>query len=405
MNLTTRIAIRQLRSRHSFGFISFSTILSILGLAIGIASLIIISCISRGFSDIVNFKLSGIDGHIRIGSYMSDRISMSKIANLDSSIYQISEDVKATTPYIEKHALVRNDSFTEGIIVYGVPDSALVNIFQLNQFTSSTPRFNNKKSIIVGSKLAKSLNVKVGDKIMMLNVEKIAQEQILQAQNLTVVNIFQTDFPEYDLLLGFIPIQTADTFFEMDNAVSGLIVNVDKPEYVELTDLKLAEEAGLYPYMTTTWKERHSGLLEWLTIYDIPIKLIMIFITAVGIFNIAASLWMIIIEKTRDFGIMKSMGLSANKIKQIIIKEGVYIGLSGAFGGIVLSVVILYLQSTYQFIKLSNDIYFMDYLPVQPSPSYFIIYPLGAFFITIAFSYYPSKRASRISPAKALHYE
>ena len=114
---------------------------------------------------------------------------------------------------------------------------------------------------------------------------------------------------------------------------------------------------------------------------------------------------MIIIEKSRDFGIMKSMGLSANKIKQIIIKEGVYIGLSGAFGGIVLSVVILYLQTTYQFIKLSNDIYFMDYLPVQPSLSYFIIYPLCAFFITIAFSYYPSQRASRISPAKALHYE
>jgi lipoprotein-releasing system permease protein len=157
--------------------------------------------------------------------------------------------------------------------------------------------------------------------------------------------------------------------------------------------------------MTTTWKERHSGLLEWLTLYDIPIKLIMIFITAVGIFNIAASLWMIIIEKTRDFGIMKSMGLCANNIQRIIIKEGAYIGLSGAFGGIVLSVIILYLQITYQFIKLSNDIYFMDYLPVKMDPIYFIYYPLIAFFITIAFSYYPAKRASRISPAEALRYE
>ena len=376
MKLTTRIAIRQLRSRHSFGFISFSTILSILGLAIGIASLIIISCISRGFSDIVNLKLSGIDGHIRIRSYMSDRIPTSKIAELDSSIYQISENVKATSPYIEKHAIVRNGSFIEGIIVYGVPESALVNIFQLNQFTSGTPHFDNNKSIIIGRKLSKSLNVKVGDKIMMVNVEKMAQEQILQAQYLTVVNIFQTDFPEYDLLLGFIHIQTADTFFGMDNAVSGLILNVDNPEHVELTDLKLAEEVGLYPYMTTTWKERHSGLLKWLTLYDIPIKLIMIFITAVGIFNIAASLWMIIIEKTRDFGILKSMGLSANNIQRIIIKEGVYIGLSGAFGGIVLSLIILYLQITYQFIKLSSDIYFMDYLPVHPRLSYFIIYPL-----------------------------
>jgi len=405
VQLTTRIAIRQLRSRHSFGFISFSTIFSIVGLAIGIASLIIISCISRGFADIVNFKLSGIDGHIRIGSYMSDRISMGKIAMLDSSIHQNLENVKATTPYIEKHAIVRKLSFTEGIIVYGVPESALVNIFQLNQFSSGSPRFNNKKSIIIGSKLAESLNVKVGDEIMMLNVEKMAQKQILQAQNLTVVNIFQTDFPEYDQVLGFIPIETADTFFEMGNSVSGLILNVNMPEHVEVTDLKLVEEVGLYPYMTTTWKERHSGLLEWLTLYDIPIKLIMIFITAVGIFNIAASLWMIIIEKTRDYGIMKSMGLSANNIQLIILKEGAYIGLSGTFGGIVLSVIILYLQTTYQFIKLSNDIYFMDYLPVQLSPIYFIMYPLCAFLITIAFSYYPSRRASIISPAKALHYE
>ena len=131
----------------------------------------------------------------------------------------------------------------------------------------------------------------------------------------------------------------------------------------------------------------------------------MIFITAIGIFNIAASLWMIIIEKTRDFGIMQSMGLSAKRIQRIIIKEGAYIGLSGAFGGILLSIIILYLQTTYQLIKLPNDIYFMDYLPIQVKSIYFIIYPLCAFFITIVFSYYPSLRASRISPAKALHYE
>ena len=92
--------------------------------------------------------------------------------------------------------------------------------------------------------------------------------------------------------------------------------------------------------MLTTWKERHSGLLEWLTLYDIPIKLIMIFITAVGIFNIAASLWMIIIEKTRDFGIMKSMGLSGDQIQKIIVNEGAFIGLAGSFGGVLLSSII-----------------------------------------------------------------
>ena len=133
----------------------------------------------------------------------------------------------------------------------------------------------------------------------------------------------------------------ADSFFEMEDTVSGLIVNIDNPEDVALLDSQLSKQMDLSPYMITTWKERHSDLLEWLTLYDVPIKVIMIFITAVGIFNIAASLWMIIIEKTRDFGILKSMGLSADNIQTIIIKEGAYIGISGSLGGILLRLSLL----------------------------------------------------------------
>ncbi len=405
MRLSTRIAIQHLRSRHSFGFISFSTILSVIGLTIAIASLIIISCISRGFSDIVNYKLSGIDGHMRIKNYMSDRIPMKNITLLDSSIHQISDNIKATTPFIEKHAIVRKGLYTEGIIIYGVRESSLTNIFKLHKFTTSSIGFNHEESIIIGRKLAQSLNVEVGDKIMIMDIEKMSKKQILKAKNFTVINIFQTDFPEYDRLLAFIPIETANIFFKMGNTASGLIINIEKPEDVELEEIKLNNEIGLYPYMATTWKKRHSGLLEWLTLYDIPIKLIMIFITAVGIFNIAASLWMIIIEKTKDFGIMKSMGLSAGKIEKIIIKEGAYIGTAGVLGGIIVSLVILLLQNKYHFIQLSNDIYFMDYLPVKMDPIYFIYYPLAAFLVTIIFSYYPAKRASKISAAEALRYE
>ena len=162
MKLTTRIAIRHLRSRHSFGFISFSTILSVIGLTIGIASLIIISCISRGFSDIVNFKLSGIDGHMRLRSYLSDSISINNITNLESKIVQISDDINSTSPYIEKHALARNGALAEGIILYGVAESSLEKIFKLNQFTSGPCNFPSKESIIIGKKLAKDYPLNFG---------------------------------------------------------------------------------------------------------------------------------------------------------------------------------------------------------------------------------------------------
>ena len=131
----------------------------------------------------------------------------------------------------------------------------------------------------------------------------------------------------------------------------------------------------------------------------------MFFITFVAVFNIGASLWMIIIEKTRDFGILQSMGLSKTHIINIILTEGIIIGFLGSIFGIIVSFSILYLESVYHFIKLPNDIYFMDYLPVTISPLYFIVYPIIIFIITLFFSYLPAIKASSISPSEGLRYE
>ena len=129
MNVTTRIALRHLRSKHSFAFISFTTLLSIIGLMLGIASLIIISCISDGFSNTIHLKLSGIDGHIRVNSYLTDDISSKEIQEIDSIFQRIATSIKHTAPYIEKHALIKKGNLSEGIIMYGVPENALNKIF------------------------------------------------------------------------------------------------------------------------------------------------------------------------------------------------------------------------------------------------------------------------------------
>ena len=405
MNLTTRIAFRHLRSKHNFSFISFSTLLSIIGLMLSIASLIIISCVSDGFSNVINFKLSSIDGHIRVNSYLSKEISESKIGEIDSIFQHVTTSLKYTAPYIEKHTIIKKGAHTEGVIVYGVPEHALEEIFQLDQFSQSQPKFNSENDIIIGSKLAESINIEINEELIIFNPEKINTHQLFEAKIFTLANTFQTDFPEYDRLLAFIPLETAQIYFGINSKISGIILNVDNPQEIEETDIILSDALGLMPYMTTTWKERHASLLEWLNIYDIPIKLIMFFITAVAVFNIGASLWMIIIEKTREIGILQSMGLNKSNITYIILKEGAIIGISGSILGILFSLCILYLESVYHFIQLPNDIYFMDYLPVNISPVYFILYPSIIFIITLVFSYFPAMRASRISPSEALRYE
>ena len=405
MNLTTRIALRHLLSKHNFGFISFSTILSIIGLMLGISALIIISCISDGFNNVINNKLSGIDGHIRIHSYLTDEIKEENFHEIDSISHAAYPLLKYTTPYIEKHAIIRKGSHSEGIILYGVPERALDDIFQLNQFANTQPVFKKKNSIILGNRLADLMDITEEDNVIIINPEKMASHQLLEAENFTVVNTFQTDFPEYDRLLAFIPLEKAQSYFGLESQMTGLILNVENPSKVENADLIISESLGMLPYMTITWKERHASLLDWLNVYDIPIKLIMFFITAVGVFNIGASLWMIILEKTREFGILQSMGLTKSQVREIIIKEGTIIGLSGSILGILLSLSVLYLESVYHIIQLPNDIYFMNYLPVKISSVYFFFYPIITFLITIGFSYIPAKYACKITPSEALRYE
>ena len=405
MNLTARIAIRHLRSKHNFGFISFSTFLSIIGLMLGISSLIIISCISDGFSNVINLKLSSIDGHIRVNSYLKEEVSESKFREIDSIFQHVTTALIYSTPYIEKHTIIKKGAYTEGIIVYGVPEKALEEIFQLDQFSQSESKFHSENDIIIGSKLAESINIKINEELIIFNPEKINTHQIFEAKTFTLANTFQTDFPEYDHLLAFIPLKTAQKYFGIGSKMSGLILTVDNPQEIEETDIILSDALGVRPYMTRTWKERHASLLAWLNIYDIPIKLIMFFITAVAVFNIGASLLMIIIEKTRDMGILQSMGLNKSNITYIILTEGAIIGISGSILGILFSLSILYLESVYHFIELPNDIYFMDYLPVQISPVYFILYPSITFIITLIFSYFPATKASNICPSEALRYE
>ena len=235
--------------------------------------------------------------------------------------------------------------------MYGVPENALNEIFQLDQFSKMQVQFHSENGIIIGNKLAESLNINVNEDIIIFNPEKLNTDKVFEAKIFTVESTFQTDFPEYDRLLAFISLETAQIYFDINTNISGLIINVNDPHTIEETDLLLSDALGAMPFTTTTWKERHATLIEWLNIYDIPIKLIMFFITAVGIFNIGASLWMIIIEKTRDFGILQSMGLSKLNIVTIILTEASMIGFLGSFLGISFSLIILYFESLYHFIQ------------------------------------------------------
>ncbi len=408
LTISRYIAFRHLRSKHAFGFISFTTLLSIFGLMLGVASLNIISSFSSGFSDKIQKKLSDIDGHIRIKKYVHSQdpfMSWQEYLTIRDSLQTLPETCTAI-PYVEKRAMVRKKNSTEGILLYGVPDSSLISVFHLDEFIiDGALHFTEGDQLILGSRLADELGLQLNSSVIIFDLEKTILENSLSARKFVVTGIIETGFSEYDKIIAFIPLAAAREFFIPDSGVTGIIANFQHPDRIAEIDKQILGKIGSYPYITSTWLERHATLFGWLNIYDLPIKLVMIFITLVAIFNISSTLWMIISEKTRDIGILKTMGFSQGQIKDIFLTEGFIIGLAGAVLGLAGSVIFLVLQVKFKFISLSSDVYFLDYLPVHWSVENIALYPTLALLLSLTASYIPCLKTKKIRPSEAVRYE
>ncbi|MBC8214074.1 MAG: ABC transporter permease [Candidatus Marinimicrobia bacterium] len=405
MTVYRKIAFRQLRAKHSFGFISFTSILSIIGLLLGVAFLIMISAFSNGFSSAIEDKLSSLDGHLRIQKYNGyELVDENDLSYLDSLLHSNLE-FASMTPYIEKRVMVRKGNATEGLMIYGIEQNSLQTIFGLEKFIiEGKTTFTNPNSIIIGNELAKQLEVNIDDKLVLFDIEKLISENLVIANNYIVSGIIKTGFPEYDKLLAFVSFEGIDLLFGNTKKYDGVISNFTKPEQIAKVDEVIANNLD-FPFSTTTWKERHANLFEWLNIYDIPILLLMVFIIIVAVFNISATLWMIVVEKSKNIGILLTMGFNQMEIRKIFLLEGLIIGGIGSLFGLFFAILVLFFQAKYHFISLSSDIYFMDYLPVKMSLKSLIMYPVFAILLTLIASSIPSFRASKVEPAEAVRYE
>ena len=160
-----------------------------------------------------------------------------------------------------------------------------------------------------------------------------------------------------------------------------------------------------FPVYITTWKDRHRSIISWLNIYDVPIKLIMMFIVLVSIFNLSATIWMVSFERKSEFGILKAIGFIRNEIRNIILTQSFILAIMGCVIGVIIAFFILLGQHNYHWITLSSDIYFMNYLPVSFNGFYFLFYPSLSLFFSFLITFIPASKISNYSPARVLIYE
>ena len=398
MNFPFYLSIRYLRSTQKGSFTRIAGILSVAGLAVGISALLITLFILNGFERVISEKIADFDGHIRVRHYLNNSIP-SEIEGMNQIISAYDGKV-VQSKFIQGTALLRKGKSAEGVIVEGIEASG--NDFLSNILVSGTVDLDDH-GIILGERLANQLNIGIGDKTVLFDLATLRGSK-KRLKQFTVTGIFHSGMSEYDQSLVYTNLKQADGLFNMEGKVSGHVLRMNDPALANDFSQLLGEELA-YPYMVMTWKEKNRALFKWMDVQRWPILFIFSLIALVGIVNIISALAMIVLDKTRQIGILKSLGLPQGKLIQVFLAKGFIIGVAGAVFGSALALFLAWLQNHYKLITVPEDVYFMDFIPVDVNLAHVGIVTIVSVIFSVIAAIWPTIRAGKIQPAKALNYE
>jgi lipoprotein-releasing system permease protein len=329
-------------SKNSSLVFRLTNLVTIISLSLGVASLNIVMSSIDGFESEISKKLSNLNGYSSINHLFEDEI----IQNEFDQPFILDK-----VPYLEKVALLKSKSDSQSIIINAYP----INDFnKIRLFKSFDTNKIKNESIVVGKRLADNLNLKLGDQVVIFNPKKLEN---FSNQNrydfFTVAHIYNSGIPEFDQRNIFTSLENLQEFYDIKNSISGWI-SIDPND--DIID---------YPFYEMTIYDKYSSLFEWINTQKWPILFIFSLIAVVSFFGLLSSLSILFDEKKMDFTILKIYGLSYKSISKIFIFQSMILASIGSTIGILLSYVIIQLQNEFKLISIEQNIYFVDYLPME----------------------------------------
>ncbi len=407
------IALRYIKSRRVEGFISVSAWFSLVGIVLGVATLIVVMSVMNGFRTELVDRILGINGHLIV--YKKNGLS---IENYNKIVSQISDtqNVVAVTPYLEGQALAKTKNSISGIIIRGTKWSDLPakKLLWKSLDNTAIDNFKIKQNIILGYRLAQRLNLSVGDYISLIspNVMETAIGILPIKQNFMVGGFFDVGMYEYDNNFIFIPWEKAEKFLSIKQNAHGIEIFLDNPKTTQnvYDDLisKLDEK-----FTIIDWKKRNSSFMNALDVEKNVMFVILTLIILVATFNIISSMIMLVQTKKSDIALMRTMGASKHFIIRIFMLTGSIIGIIGTIIGAILGTIVsINIETIRNFIStlfgqelFSPQIYFLSTLPSNINFNEVLIVMGLSISLTLIASMFPAWKASKISPAEALRYE
>ena len=401
---------RYLRAKQKETFISLITILSIAGVTVGVMALIVVIAVMAGFESDLKQRILGVESHIvlmRHGGSFSDYRKISKqIDTLDG--------VTAATPFIYTQIMLRSPFGVSGAVLRGIdPESAggAIKILKdsgLQNLKQIKGRGNSKSfvpGIILGKELARNLGVVKGDAVYLISSQgMISPIGYLPAmKRFKVAGLFESGMYEYDGSLAYINLKDAQKILHMEGAVTGIEVRVKDVYDARNIAEKIVSSLG-FPYWAKDWMQMNHNLFSALKLEKTVMFIILALIVLVAAFNIASTLIMMVMGKTKDIAILKAMGAMDSSIRKIFIFNGMIIGSVGTTLGVCLGCIMCELLEKYKFIELPGDVYYISTLPVRLNPMDVLIIAAAALIICFVATLYPARQASKLNPVEAIRY-
>jgi lipoprotein-releasing system permease protein len=398
------ISTRYIFSNKDSRLLNLISVITIVGISLGVATLIIALSVLKGFEDTLTQKITDFDAHIKITSY-KDNLPGSNIY-LNKLNSELRNQFIFISPYISNLAIISAKNRKEGINITGIlPGKEADNI--ASNLVSGQLNLSKTNSLIIGKTLATKLLVKVGDKVTLfaLKNDKLPSfENMPNIEKFTITGIFESGMAEYDNLIGYTSLSSAQHLFSMPSAINGINIKLINVANIDSIAFVLKKEAR-YPYRVKTIYEIHRNIFTWIELQKKPIPIILGLIILVAVFNIVSALLMLVLEKTNAIGVLKSLGAKSKSIIKIFIYQGIYLSIIGIISGNLLALLLMYLQLKLNIIKVPSSVYFVTKVPIEMTIQTFALVSVITFLLSLLASLIPSYFASRINPVTALRFD
>jgi len=406
--LEKEITFKYLKTRKKDGFLNIISIFSFIGISLGVAVLIIVMSVMNGFrSELIN-KIVGFNSHVTVEPY-ENSINTEKLNNKELS--GISNELIFSN---SGEAVVINKNFTKGLILrgYSKKDFPKIAVTKGENFIGNSNNLENN-NISIGKELSFDLNLKIGDKIMIMSSSGIQTiiGDLPKQQAFIVSSIFDSGIADFDRNVSFININTLENFFDLKSKDRNLEIYLKNPTNIEKQKIKIQkifDSEFIY-----TWSDMNSSLFSALKVERNVMFIILSLIIIVAAFNIISGLTILVKNKTREIAILKSIGVLNKSITKIFFLVGVIIGTSATVFGIFLGVMFsLYIENLREFLSnifnislFPEEIYFLSTMPSEINPFSIFIISICSIIVTILVSIFPAIKASKLDPVRALKYE